>query len=234
MWNEKDCAWSTSKVRSVQVADGNLSFSVTGLGSFAVVYDRCAMLPYHAWHIRPAAGEDGNVALLSIDVGMDDMPLEFEIGPGHVTLKGPMLRPLVPLLGVTHQPLELLRALQNLGVFLLPTAADAPRVDVELKDLAVEQAMCDGIAMLAGSHIIASSKWTQYVGVRQQAHLFELRLTNRSRAAERVLACSIHPVHLFLHGYVIACLGSAGCIQLGTSYMHLCVRACRLRSASAD
>lgn len=171
MWSEKERAWNTSKVRSVEVANGNLSFCATGLGSFAVVYNRCTLLPYHAWHIRPAAGEGGNVALLFIDVGMYGMPLEFEVGPGHAVLKGPMLRPLVPLLGVAHQPLELLRALQRLGMFLLPTAVDAPRVDVEEKELAVERVMCEGVAMLAGSHIIASSKWTQYVGVRWHAHL---------------------------------------------------------------
>lgn len=168
MWNEKQSAWDTSKIKNVEVVDDSLTFRAMGLGSFAVVYDRCGLLPYHAWNIRPAAGEGGNVALLSIDVGMDGMPVEIEVGPGHATLKGPKLRPLVPLLGVAHQPLELLRALKDLGVCLLPTSEDAERVDVEEKELAVEQSMCEGVAMLAGSHIIASSKWTQYVGVRHE------------------------------------------------------------------
>eukprot|EP00892_Ulva_mutabilis_P007015 jgi/Ulvmu1/4686/UM002_0417.1 len=167
IWDEKDRAWNTTKVQSVDASDGKLTFRTTALGSFAMVYNRCALLPYHAWHIRPSAGEGGNMALLSVDVGIDDMPLEFEVGPGHVMLKGPMLRPLVPLLGVAHRPLALLRALQKLGMFLLPTAADAPRVDVEEKDKDVERAMCEDVAALAGSHIVASSKWTQYVGEQE-------------------------------------------------------------------
>jgi hypothetical protein len=63
------------------------------------------------------------------------------------------------------QPVELLNALKQVGVFLLPSERDAAFVDVIPKEPDTERAMCNDVASLAGSHLIASSKWTQFVKV---------------------------------------------------------------------
>jgi hypothetical protein len=142
-----------------------LSFKTVGMGSFAVVFNRCELLPYQSWYIRPSAGEGGGEATLVLDVGVPDKMFEFQVGPGSVELKAPCVEPLAHLLRVPMQPIALLRELQVVGVCLMPRDADATTADVDLKELDVERAMCTDVASLAGSHLIASSKWTQYVGV---------------------------------------------------------------------
>lgn len=100
-----------------------------------------------------------------LDVGIPDKTFEFQVGSGTVELKAPCVESLAHLLRVPKQPVALLRELQAVGVCLMPREADASTADVELKNHDVERAMCTDVASLAGSHVIASSKWTQYVGV---------------------------------------------------------------------
>jgi hypothetical protein len=77
-----------------------------------------------------------------------------------------MIDGLAGLLDEPLLPMELLMRLRCLGMNLLPEDRDAAYLEVEPKDAGVEQAMCNDIALLAGSHLIASSSWTQYVQVR--------------------------------------------------------------------
>ena len=165
-WNEQQKQWSTAKIKSTELAEGGrLSFKTVGLGSFAVVFNRCELLPYQSWYIRPSSGERGGEATLVLDVGIPDKTFEFQVGSGTVELKAPCVESLAHLLRVPKQPVALLRELQAVGVCLMPREADASTADVELKNHDVERAMCTDVASLAGSHVIASSKWTQYVGV---------------------------------------------------------------------
>lgn len=69
------------------------------------------------------------------------------------------------LLGKPMQPVALLRALSQRGLHLMPEDRDAPHVALVPKDADMERAMCQDIALLAGSHLIASSAWSQHVGV---------------------------------------------------------------------
>jgi hypothetical protein len=101
-----------------------------------------------------------------LSVGIPDKAFEFQVGPGSVALTAPCVEPLAHLLRVPMQPIALLRELKAVGVCLMPCDADASIVDMDLKMPDVERAMCTDVASLAGSHVIASSKWTQYVGVR--------------------------------------------------------------------
>lgn len=187
-WNEQQKQWSTAKIKSTELAEGaRLSFRTVGLGSFAVVFNRCELLPYQSWYIRPSGGDGGGEATLVLDVGVEDKMFEFQVGPGTVVLKAPCVEPLAHLLRVPMQPIALLRELQAVGVCLMPREADAPTADVDLKIHEVERAMCADVASLAGSHVIASSKWTQYVGVRTLILLWHLPLCwSRAWIQERV------------------------------------------------
>lgn len=69
-------------------------------------------------------------------------------------------------MGVPLQPRELLARLKRTGLFLLPEDRDAALVNLVAKDIDTEAAMCADVASLAASHLVASSKWTQYVDVR--------------------------------------------------------------------
>jgi hypothetical protein len=166
MWDTKDKCWSSSKVSHVALNAGQLAFKVTALAPCAVICSRTALLPYACWSVRPSAGNDGDRALLSLDIGLNGMPLDFEVSPGSVSLRGPLLAPLVHILGVSMQPMELLSEMKRVGMFLMPCERDASFADMCVKDEAVERVMCADVATLAASHLIASSKWTQYVGVR--------------------------------------------------------------------
>jgi hypothetical protein len=164
-WNEQQRQWSTAKTKSTELTEGGrLSFRAIGTGCFAVVFNRCELLPYQSWNIRPSAGDGGGEATLMLSVGIPDKAFEFQVGPGSVALTAPCVEPLAHLLRVPMQPIALLRELKAVGVCLMPCDADASIVDMELKMPDVERAMCTDVASLAGSHVIASSKWTQYVG----------------------------------------------------------------------
>lgn len=168
-WNAQQKQWSTAKIKSTELAEGGrLSFKTVCMGSFAVVFNRCELMPYQAWYIRPSAGDGGGEATLALDVGIPDKQFEFQVSAGTVALKEPCVECFAHLLRVPMQPIELLRELQAVGACLMARDADAPTVDVDLKVHDVERAMCTDVASLAGSHVIASSKWTQYVGVRAQ------------------------------------------------------------------
>lgn len=171
-WNEQQKQWSTAKIKSTEMVEDRLSFKTVGMGSFAVVFDCCELLPYQSWYIRPSAGDGGGKATLVLDVGIPDKTFEFQVGPGTVVLTAPCVEPLAHLLRVPMQPIALLRELKAVGVCLMPRDADASKADVDLKTDEVERAMCTDVASLAGSHVIASSKWTQYVGVRSLLCLY--------------------------------------------------------------
>ena len=83
----------------------------------------------------------------------------------QVKLLGPKLSQLANLLQVPLQPVDLLRKLSKRGVLLIPEDRDAQYVDMQPKQVEVERAMCRDISLLAGSHLISSSKWTQAVEV---------------------------------------------------------------------
>ena len=153
------------------VTDSHIAFRVTALNPCAVICSRAALLPYASWSIRPAAGDGGNAAMLSLDIGLDDMPLDFLVSAGSVSLRAPLLGPLAQILAVEMQPRQLLYALKRTGMFLMPEDRDAPFADVVPKEESVERLMCAEVASLAGSHLIASSKWTQYVEVRITVYL---------------------------------------------------------------
>jgi hypothetical protein len=149
---------------------GKLQFKTTSLAPCAVICSRVALLPYASWSVRPSAGDGGDMATLTVQLSVDSAPLVIEVSAGLVSLQGPELAPLADLLGVTMQPVELLNALKEVGVFLAPTERDAAFVDVTPKDCDTERAMCNDVASLAGSHLVASSKWTQFVKVGLTTH----------------------------------------------------------------
>ena len=165
MWDARAAQWTSDHVSGVGLTDGKLCFKATRLAPFAVVCSRAALLPYSSWSVRPAGGDGGDAAVLTVDVGVSGTPITFEVGRGCIRLRGPELAPLAHLLGVAMQPVELLAALARVGMFLTPAERDAEAADVVVKDFATERAMCHDVASLAGSHLIASSKWTQYVEV---------------------------------------------------------------------
>jgi hypothetical protein len=84
----------------------------------------------------------------------------------QVVLKSPDIPGLATLLNKPMQPVELLQALSQRGLHLMPEDRDAPFVKLVPKDRRVERCMCEDISLLAGSHLIASSAWSHHVKVR--------------------------------------------------------------------
>jgi hypothetical protein len=166
MWDSDRQCWSTDSISDVHMTtEGGITFRTKALNPFAVVCSRVALLPYHSWWICPV-GKAGTDVLLYLDIGVLDMPLCFEISNGYACLRGPVPAALSSLLDKPMAPVALLMQLRHFGWNLLPENRDAAFLTVNPKDTSVERAMCDDVAQMAGTHLIASSSWSQYVQVR--------------------------------------------------------------------
>lgn len=164
-WDEATCSWSTAGISDVSYdpSSGLASFHTTHLAPLALLTSRCRLLPYASWYIRPTGGKNGSSAALTLSCKELDEKIVFEVTSTGVALKAPTWPQLASLVGVEMPPLELLTALSDRGLHLLPEDRDAPRAGVAAKDKATEEAMARDMALLGGVFLMASSKWNQSV-----------------------------------------------------------------------
>ncbi|KXZ46913.1 hypothetical protein GPECTOR_39g407 [Gonium pectorale] len=161
-WDEQHGIWNTDGVSNVSYdeATNHFSFLTTHLAPLALVMSRTRLLPYKSWHIRPTGGRNGSSAAITLDCGLDS-PVVIEVGVRTATLTSPTWPQLQSLLGVAMQPLELLQALSDRGLHVLPEDRDAEVAGVVAKERETEEAMCNDVALLGGAFLLASSRWNQ-------------------------------------------------------------------------
>jgi hypothetical protein len=151
-----------------------LQFTTTKSGFFALAQSRAADLPYRSWSVAPALEEKAADSPLDID--------ENEEGCVHFTLSTPRVEQIKiqvrgamcqlidpPILGLHLKPLspgELLFALCDAGLNLMPLDADAQ--DLEVKSPALEAKVYRDIALVASAFDVKSSRWN----VKVSADLF--------------------------------------------------------------
>ena len=160
-WDAGEEMWKTEGITDVKYspADSTLTYTTTYLESLALLQSSVFLMPYKSWFIRPTGTPKGATFELSLSVSNFSERFVFEVGEGTVALKGPAKKQLEPLLGQPMSAGVLLYNLQQIGVNLVPQAADAAYAGVAPKDAAVEKLMCADLATLAPSYLIASSKW---------------------------------------------------------------------------
>ncbi|GLC60963.1 hypothetical protein PLESTB_001700500 [Pleodorina starrii] len=161
-WDEPHQIWNVDGVSNVAYdpSTNYVSFHTTHLAPLALVMSRTRLLPYKGWHVRPTGGRNGNSAAISLDCGLEEA-IVIEVSTHSATLSSPSWPQLQSLLGVAMPPLDLLQALSDRGVHLLPEDRDAAAAGVVAKERPTEEAMCKDLALLGGTFLLASSRWNQ-------------------------------------------------------------------------
>ncbi|GIL57326.1 hypothetical protein Vafri_12587 [Volvox africanus] len=161
-WDEPHQIWNVDGISNVAYdpATNYVSFHTTHLAPLALVMSRTRLLPYKGWNVRPTGGRNGNSAAVTLDCGLDE-PVVIEVSIKTATLSSPSWPQLQSLLGVAMPPLDLLQALSDRGLHLLPEDRDAVAAGVTAKERSTEEAMCKDLALLGGVFLIASSRWNQ-------------------------------------------------------------------------
>ncbi|KAG2431165.1 hypothetical protein HXX76_009694 [Chlamydomonas incerta] len=164
-WDEAHSIWNTDGISDVafDAAANTFSFHTTHLAPLALVMRRTRLLPYAGWSIRPTGGRNGNAAAISLDVGLD-APVVIEVSKGTASLSSPAWPQLASLIGQPMAPLDLLQALSDRGLHLLPEDRDAEPAGVIAKERGTEEAMCRDLALLGSVFLMASSRWNQTAG----------------------------------------------------------------------
>nr|ACN22074.1 inner dynein arm I1 intermediate chain IC97 [Chlamydomonas reinhardtii]ACN22075.1 inner dynein arm I1 intermediate chain IC97 [Chlamydomonas reinhardtii] len=164
-WDEAHSIWNTDGISDVAFdgASKTFSFHTTHLAPLALVMRRTRLLPYAGWAVRPTGGRNGNGAAISLDVGLD-APVVIEVSKGAAWLSSPAWPQLASLIGQPMPPLDLLQALSDRGLHLLPEDRDAEAAGVTAKARDTEEAMCRDLALLGGVFLMASSRWNQTAG----------------------------------------------------------------------
>ncbi|KAG2448008.1 hypothetical protein HYH02_007036 [Chlamydomonas schloesseri] len=164
-WDEAHSIWNTDGISNVAYDDAanTFSFHTTHLAPLALVMRRTRLLPYAGWSIRPTGGRNGNSAAISLDVGLD-APVVIEVSKGTAALSSSNWPQLASLIGQPMPPLDLLQALSDRGLHLLPEDRDAEAAGVTAKERPTEEAMCRDLALLGGVFLMASSRWNQTAG----------------------------------------------------------------------
>jgi len=162
-WDPETQSWSQEGVSDVALEQAihTLSFHSTHLGPLALVQSRTRLLPYKTWNVRPTGGKNGKTVAVTLSVPCIQELIVFEVGPGYVSLREPMLEALEPIMGKQMTPEQLLLTLSSKGLHLLPEDRDAEFTGVTAKDKECERAMCMDLARLGGTFLIARSKFNQ-------------------------------------------------------------------------
>lgn len=166
VWDAEASCWSdaTEAIQDLAWDAGHVTFSTTALRPFAAIRSRVALMPYRAWRVCPsdvaASSTDVRAVTVFLSIGpADTPPLALELRAVKARLRGPAPAALASVTDTWLDPLGLLCSLRRLGWNLMPEGRDADLAHASLKDDAVERAMCDDVAQLAGSHLLASSTW---------------------------------------------------------------------------
>ncbi|KAG2486777.1 hypothetical protein HYH03_014576 [Edaphochlamys debaryana] len=165
-WDEARSIWNTDGISDVSYdsSTNTFSFHTTHLAPLALVMSRTRLLPYKAWTVRPTGGRNGASAAITLECPSLDAQVIIEVGTSTATLTSPVWPQLQSLLGVPMAPLELLQALSDRGLHLLPEDRDAGAAGLVAKDWGAEEAMCRDLALLGGTFLMASSRWNQTAG----------------------------------------------------------------------
>lgn len=134
--------------------------------SFVVfaLQSRLKLLPYDSWTIRPTQEMDAATVALRVKGAHLSEPVQLEVTSSGCSFVSPALSELAGLKGKPMAPASLLAELSRRGVHLMPEPGDAERAGIARKNTSMERFACFDIALLAGSLIIAGSKWNRRAG----------------------------------------------------------------------
>ncbi|QDZ17620.1 axonemal protein [Chloropicon primus] len=167
-WDPDGQTWEQEGISEVtldKLEDGThkLSFLTTHLTSLALLQSRTLGFPYTDWFIRPLGGRGSNTVMLTLSTSMG-ISFEFEVGEGYVKLASAPLKGLSHLENKEMNSRELLNALKECGLNLLPVDEDGEFTELTPKDKEVEYGVCEEMASICRSFLISSSKWNKEAG----------------------------------------------------------------------
>ena len=165
-WSEEDKSWQQEGISEVTLEtmeDGRrkLSFQTTHLTALALLQRRSLSFPYVDWTLRPLGERGNSQVMLTLNTPLGDT-FDFEIGEGYVKMCGPEFKECESLLNKEMNGGELLFALKEQGLNIMPQSADLK--GPEAKDSEMEKATCKDLASLCSSFLIASSRWNKDAG----------------------------------------------------------------------
>lgn len=165
-WSPPDQAWVEDGISDVRLENRTVSFNTTHFTTHSLVQRRDRLLPYAFWSVRPAHQMDSAI----VDVHTRDCDslfggsLQIEVSSNGCSLVSPSLPELSDLANTALAPSELLYRLQRSGVWVSPSKADAELAGTSGKHPSVESLACRDASLLAGTFMLASSRWNNSVG----------------------------------------------------------------------
>lgn len=167
-WNPETECWEQEGISEVALerqesGSHKLSFLTTYLTTLGLLQSRTLSFPYSDWFIRPLGGRGTSTVMLTLSTAMG-VSFEFEVGEGYVKLCSPHTKELDNLVNKEMYLRDLLKALKDRGLNLLPRDEDAEFAGITTKDRDVEYGACEEIASVCRSFLVSSSKWNQEAG----------------------------------------------------------------------
>ena len=168
-WDKETQSWEQEGISEVSLEKNEetgahkLSFLTTHLTKLALLQSKTLCFPYVDWFIRPLGERGSNMVMLTLSTAMG-VSFEFEVGEGYVKLCSPELKELSHLVNKEMYSRELLSALKECGLNLMPVDEDADFTDLTPKDKDVEYGACEEIASICSSFLISASKWNNEAG----------------------------------------------------------------------
>ena len=137
VWSEQMGEFTEDGITEFQYSEPTrtIAFYIVCTGTFALVKDRTADLPYKKCHLSPYRDLSGSNydKLCKFTVTVGQVELVINISGDVCFLSKSNVRPLTDLLNVSMSPGLLLFNLQRRGVNLMPTSLDLARVNMAVK-----------------------------------------------------------------------------------------------------
>ena len=145
-WDAVNKRWTDDGVTDFQYTESNRTaqFYTTSVGTFALVKDRTADIPYKSWSLQPIRSNESILDFndsfekhARLTISTQKMEIVIDIIGNKCRLMLPEVKQFTDLIGVLTTPGCLLHKLQRRGVNLFPSAFDASRCVVLRKPIKV-------------------------------------------------------------------------------------------------